>query len=382
MQIASRRFVILAIAAFAVSSVLGEFGPLHAWARSRGGDENVTWKSNSTTAQPADYIGGQTCAECHGAIHATQKITDMANAATRPAESAILRQHPTLSVEQGPYTYLISNEGKQVLFSVSDTHGKITEPVVLAVGTGIVHQSYLIQHNGGYYQVPVSYYSGMGKLLFVGSPPTATAPSLEAALGDRLTSDRIRSCLGCHGTVNGVDAPLDSDRLALGITCEACHGPGAKHAAAMKAGNLQHAQIFDPGRLKPDEEMEFCGECHHFQDVKNGALRGIRTVLSQPYRLTKSRCWNPNDKRSRCTFCHNPHSALVQETAAYDAKCLSCHASQAGATSSKAQPGKPCPVGKQNCVLCHMQQVEVPGSHSSYTDHRIRIVRAGAPFPE
>jgi Cytochrome c554 and c-prime len=382
MQMARKSLLLLAIAALAVGNALDEFGTSHAWAQSLDGEEILKWQPNSVNGQPADYTGWQVCAECHGAIHAAQMTTGMANAAMRPAESAILRQHPTLSVDHGPYTYSISSEGRQVLFSVSDSQSKITEPVVLAVGTGNVHQSYLIRHNSAYYQVPVGYYSGMGKLLYLGSPSMAAGASLEAALGDRLTADRIRSCMGCHGTANGLDASLDSDRLAPGIACETCHGPGAKHAAAMKAGKLQAPQIFDPARLKPEEEMEFCGECHHFQDVKKGSLRGIRAVLSQPYRLTESRCWNPNDKRSHCTFCHDPHGPLVQETAAYDAKCLSCHVAQAGAPSSAAQPGKACPVGKQNCVVCHMPQVEVPGSHASFTDHRIRIVHAGAPYPE
>jgi hypothetical protein len=150
----------------------------------------------------------------------------------------------------------------------------------------------------------------------------------------------------------------------------------------MRAGRLQNPQIFDPSRLTSSEEMEFCGECHHLQDVKNGSVRGMRTVLSQPYRLMESRCWNPNDKRSRCTFCHNPHRPMEQETVAYDTQCLSCHAAAAGAPASAAQPGKACPVGRQNCAGCHMPQVEIPGSHASYTDHRIRIIRAGAPYPE
>jgi hypothetical protein len=384
MQIPKRRarYVTLAVAALAVGGVLGGPGASRSWARSPDSDENLTLKPNSANAQPADYAGVQACEECHGAIQATQKTTDMANAAMRPAESSILRQHPTLSVAQGPYTYTIQSTGQQVLFSVGDAHGKIIEPVVLAVGAGFIHQSYLIQHNGAYYQVPVSYYMGMGRLLFAGNSGTAAAASLEAALGERLTVDRIRSCRGCHGTINGIDAPLESDRLVPGITCEACHGPGAKHVAAMRAGHLQNTQIFDPSRLKPGEEIEFCGECHHFQDAKNGSLRGIRTVLSQPYRLMESRCWLPNDKRSRCTFCHDPHGPLGEETGDYDIQCLSCHISAAGAPSSAAQPGKPCPVANQNCVRCHMDQVEVPGSHASYTDHRIRIIRSGEPYPE
>jgi hypothetical protein len=156
-----------------------------------------------------------------------------------------------------------------------------------------------------------------------------------------------------------------------------------EHVAAMKAGKLQNTRIFDPARLKPDEQLDFCATCHHtVKDVKNGRFRGIRTVLVPPYRMVESRCWNPNDMRSRCTFCHNPHQPLVRATAAYDAKCLACHVSSAGAEPSAKQPGKSCPVGKRDCAGCHMPMVAVPGSRTSVADHRIRIVQSGAPYPE
>jgi len=363
----------LVVMAGAGGDLRGGFGP--------GGKEQSPWSPNPTGGSPADYAGTIACAECHNEICKTQRTTDMANAAARPAESPVLQQHPTLSVEDGPYTYRLETAGKQAVFSVSDGHEKIVEPVVLVVGTGVIHQSYLIQHKDAYYQVPVGYYSRSGRLRFVGksSPPAA---SLESALGERLTPERIQSCRGCHGTLNGVDAPLESDRLVFGVTCEACHGAGAKHVAAMRAGHSQDMQIFHPARLNPNEELEFCGRCHPYQGMKDGSVRGIATVASQAYRLTQSRCWNPDDKRSRCTFCHNPHAPLQHAAAGYDAQCLSCHSSQTAAASSSAAPGKPCPVGKQNCASCHMPQVEIPGSNASYTDHRIRVVRTGEAFPE
>ena len=94
----------------------------------------------------------------------------------------------------------------------------------------------------------------------------------------------------------------------------------------MRAGKPRESVIFNPAHLRPEEEVDFCGACHYpIQEVKKGNLQGVRTVLSQPYRLMGSRCWNSADRRSRCGFCHDSHAPLVQETAAYDAKCLACH---------------------------------------------------------
>ena len=69
---------------------------------------------------------------------------------------------------------------------------------------------------------------------------------------------------------------------------------------------------------------------------------------------------------------------LRPANAAYDGKCLACHAP---APPSAATAAKVCPVSKGNCVSCHMPKVELPGSHARFTDHDIRIVRANESYP-
>lgn len=374
-------FIIFSIAAFAALGTLAGLGNIHAAGPIPRGDESLTWKPNRPGASPGEYAGAQACTHCHSALQATQRATDMASAAMWPAECSLLRQHPSLRVEQPPYTYSLEATGKEITFSVSDGQSKITAPVYLVVGAGSTHQYYLVQHNGVYYQIPVSYDAQKGQIHWMGNPSAAPA-SLEAALGSRMTAERIQSCLQCHGTLGGGQSSSETGHFVPGINCEACHGPGARHVAAMRAGKRADRQVINPARMTVRTELEFCGDCHHYQDVKSGSLRGIRNVMSQSYRLEKSRCWLSADKRSRCTFCHDPHRPAALETGAYDTQCLSCHASQPDVQASAAQPGKACPVSKQNCAGCHMPRVEVPGSGFSYTDHLIRIVRAGAAYPE
>ena len=81
----------------------------------------------------------------------------------------------------------------------------------------------------------------------------------------------------------------------------------------MRAGKHGESLIFNPAHLRPEEELDFCGDCHHtIQQVKQGVFRGVRTVIPQAYRLAGSRCWNAADPRSRCTFCHDPHVPLMR----------------------------------------------------------------------
>jgi hypothetical protein len=109
-------------------------------------------------------------------------------------------------------------------------------------------------------------------------------------------------------------------------------------------------------------------------------IRGVANVRFQPYRLENSRCWDPDDIRIGCLACHNPHVPRHRDTAFYDPKCLSCHRTAATKRSPK-HAGKACPVAKGSCVTCHMPKYELPGGHFKFTDHDIRIVRSGAPYP-
>jgi formate-dependent nitrite reductase cytochrome c552 subunit len=38
-------------------------------------------------------------------------------------------------------------------------------------------------------------------------------------------------------------------------------------------------------------------------------------------------------------------------------------------------------VGTQKCAACHMPKVEIPGTHTSFTDHWIRVVKPNEPVP-
>src|SRR5262249_6207871 len=124
--------------------------------------------------------------------------------------------------------------------------------------------------------------------------------------------------------------------------------------------------------------------------------QGLGNVRFQPYRIFGSKCYSFEDRRISCAACHNPHEELRRDPAYYDSKCLACH--RAGEGSGKATPaatgvgagpsaeGVPmaaaCKVGKQNCAECHMPKYELPGAHFKFTDHRIRIVKPGEPYPE
>jgi len=168
------------------------------------------------------------------------------------------------------------------------------------------------------------------------------------------------------------------------VSCEACHGPGLAHAAAMKTDTSTQLQIVSPARFKPAKAVDFCGACHGSpRDVVLAGTVGRMTVRFPAYRLVKSRCWGTNgDARLTCFACHDPHQPLQRDAAAYDVACLRCHANGGAASENSRAHQAACPVAKSQCTSCHMPKVNIAEMHYDFTDHNIRIVKANAPFPD
>jgi hypothetical protein len=156
----------------------------------------------------------------------------------------------------------------------------------------------------------------------------------------------------------------------------------------MRQNDLEQgkAAILNPNSLDPVTLVDYCGACHRTSmDVTAGTNNSPINVRFQPYRLEKSRCWSRPDRRITCTACHNPHEQVVRDAGSYDAACLACHDSKDAAPSPGSQTAvqklPACPVATTKCVSCHMPKYEVTPMHGSFTDHDIRIVRPGDPFP-
>jgi hypothetical protein len=194
-----------------------------------------------------------------------------------------------------------------------------------------------------------------------------------------------RACFACHTTASVINNQLDAKDAVPGVTCEACHGPGSSHVAAMDLGQHEEGAnlIMNPSRLNPVESVDYCGACHRtWEDVVTNIGLGSLNLRFAPYRLENSKCWTSKpDARLTCVACHDPHQPLEHDAAAYDSRCLQCHVNQASAKATadhrdsdhpnSEHPGAACPVSTKNCTTCHMPKVESSIQHSTFTDHWI-----------
>jgi hypothetical protein len=362
---------------------LGESLLISGQGREQGNTSLSRWRPTRDYSG-VGYAGASACAECHAKEARTQPATPMGRASDRAADCEVLKTHQQLTFRNGPYTYRITRDGDHSTYTVGDGAATVSEPILFCFGQGVAGQTYIFRHDGAFYESRVSYFQALRGLDITILHPRTIPASLEDALGRPMSREATQGCFACHTTA-AIGGPRPQlERAAPGVSCEACHGPGERHVAAARAKNLKDPQIFNPSGLDALElSQEFCGACHQgFDTVMSLAGQGgAANIRFQPYRIFNSRGHLVNDRRMSCVACHDPHDQLRHDEAYYDSKCLACHLSSSKGPKTRERTAPACPVGTKQCAACHMPKVELPEMHYKFTDHWIRVVKAGEPVP-
>jgi len=143
----------------------------------------------------------------------------------------------------------------------------------ITVGSGIRGQTYITSVNNQLIELPVSYFTQVHQ--WANSPGYPLYPTLF----NRPATSR---CMECHSTfVEYTNEPLtepeyaDTTKILYGITCERCHGPGAKHVLYQRThpGTKEAKYIINPAHLSPTLKTDICALCH------SGRLQKTKTLI-------------------------------------------------------------------------------------------------------
>jgi hypothetical protein len=262
-----------------------------------------------------------------------------------------------------------------------------SERIGIVIGSGVRGQSYLYWRGDELYELPVSYWSDGRQ--WINSPGFGNGPPIF----DRPASPR---CLECHVTYLEPLSPdpaenrYDRETLVTGISCEVCHGPGAKHAALHRSGahaSSSGEMILNPARFSRDRRVDMCALCHNgAQQTRMGeafsytpgepldeylganpadAAPRPDVHANQVGLLKRSRCYIGSAKMS-CSTCHDVH-APEQTAASYSSRCLSCHRVESCGMEKK--------MGAKiagNCIDCHMPVLQTNAIVSETSEKMIR----------
>ncbi len=318
------------------------------------------------------------CANCHHAQSVSQPQTPMGRALVFTESNAMLKAHPKLTFRRGAYSYTVETHDGRSTYSVTDGRKTISLPVHWSFGAGV--QAWILNRDGKFFESLVSYYPASDGLDVTIGDEILNPRTLDDAVGRPLTQIDLKQCLTCHATNAVSNGMLKLDSFQPGVTCEHCHEGSSSHLLDAIRGDFGSAPP-DLKKRSTEDTSNFCGQCHRtWETVVRNRWRGPINVRFQPYRLANSKCYDGADPRISCIACHDPHQTVVRQESSYDAKCLACHTplSQPAATPIAA---KSCPVAKSDCATCHMPKVKLPDENVTFTDHQIRIVKAGDPYP-
>ena len=306
----------------------------------------------------------------------------MGRALQLPGTDPTLISHPRLTFQKFGYTYVVETKDGQTTYSVSNGTQTITLPIRWNFGKGA--QTWMFERNGVYYESLVSYYPSIDGLEITTGDADITPTTLDEAVGRKLRTSEPKDCFGCHSTGAVNNGQFTFNSLEPGVTCEHCHVGASSHMISAVQGEGMETAPPDLRKLTSEDMSNFCGQCHRsWETVIRSKWRGQIDVRFQPYRLANSKCFSGTDPRISCIACHDPHQELVTDTAAYDVKCLACHATKNTSTATDTKTkAKACPVATNNCASCHMPQVKLPNGLVTFHDHEIRIVKPGMHYPD
>lgn len=311
----------------------------------------------------------------------------MGRALLLPGVDPPLKANPKLTFHKGDYSYTVETQDDNSVYSVTDGKRTISSPIRWNFGNGA--QTWVFERDGQWYEGLVSYYPDIKGLDITIGDGALTPHTLEEAFGRQLLHSETKDCFGCHSTNSAQNGKLSLETMRPGVTCEHCHVGTNIHLLDALQGQFDSAPP-KLGKMTSEDISSFCGQCHRsWEAVVRGHSHGVINVRFQPYRLANSKCFDGADPRISCLACHDPHQDVVRQDSSYDGKCLACHGSSSAQSisSSASASGLPqanpktCPVSKSDCVSCHMPKVTLPGGHMTFTDHQIRVVKAGDPYP-
>jgi tetratricopeptide (TPR) repeat protein len=375
--------------------------------------------SERTRPGRADFGGSQICASCHRA---------QADAYLRSHHAkALVKLNPEIAHARFDGSKFTSKLGGTTKFAVHDGDPWVTTPMPNAKS-----EAFPITHVSGVW--PLEQYvvaTERGKLQALGVVWDSRGPSEGGsrwfhvygpdgiAPNDPLfftssAQNWNHMCAECHSTwvARRYDVKADSfdTRWAeLSVGCEACHGPGADHVRAARAGKgapvvplparLRASAPWTPsGKGSPTPhaqdglEVEVCAPCHSRREpLKEGFLANDPFLDSfEPELLLPGRYHADGQVEGEvyewasflqsrmyqagvtCSDCHNPHSGKPH--AEGNALCVRCHEPARFDVDSHSHHASQLLGKAPLCIDCHMP----PSTFMQIDerrDHSIRIPR-------
>ncbi len=363
------------------------------------------------------YAGSEACRSCHPGEHASfartfhRTMTQKAKAASVGRLSTVLAPVPSALTIDGERLSLEASDGAVVVRRGSGAR----ERIALTTGSHHYQAYWAAGDRPGELQILPFVYMIAEKRF---APRRAVFLTPDDTPPNELPWSA--SCIQCHAVAgrpkrSDDGSRFDTDVVELGISCEACHGPGAAHADAYRdpfARAAAHGKdggakyIVNPKKLEAAASTAVCAQCHSLSFPRDEAAfwrdgtapsrpdlafstralitrellaRGIGPRVDAPLdnlfwpdgtirvggREANAHFSSPcfergtGDRKPSCVTCHSMHASEPSDQLARsalersgDGMCVSCH--EKTATNVEAHTHHSATSEGSRCVSCHM----------------------------
>ncbi len=335
-----------------------------------------TPKVLATHVNGENYVGSETCMECHTDIYATHLNTAHYKTSAQASAETIKGSFETgansFDINDSKIT-LIAEDGKfyQHMDFKFTQQDDITSKIDIVIGSGVKGQSYLTWDDDRLYQLQASYYTPIDSWM--------NGPGFPLTYFKRPVSD---ACIKCHTTTaknhdpSGASNQYYRNEMVLGIDCERCHGPAEKHVIAQRTNpdTVQTLNMAKISELSRQQRLDVCAQCHSglrnrkrkdnvFSFLPGEVLDDYATSFTsgkpkekldvhgnQYGLLTSSACFIKSESMD-CMTCHNPHNK-ERGNSMFNQKCMQCHDSLSKGCSKDSQMANN--TLTNDCIACHM----------------------------
>lgn len=380
---------------------------------------------------PGDYAGSARCGACHAGQAEAWRGSHHAHAMAEVSKpGAVLGNFDNATVASAGASARFFREGARFVVETDGKDGKPARFVISHSFGWTPLQQYLVTMPDGRLQAlpwawdtrPVAA-GGQRWFHVYGNEPI---PAGDPRHWTGLQQNANHMCAECHTTGYDKGYRPVTDRFEtrwseLGVGCESCHGPGARHVAWAEAGkpagdpargftsrqprftpfpamtsgpaSTSPAPASSPSASSPaasPAEVETCARCHARRGVIDPGWQPGQPFMDshRPVLLSsdmfehdgqmKDEVFNDHAFRQSlmfakgvtCGHCHDPHSGQVRQGRAE--VCSQCHEPPRYAVP--AHTGHPAAPGQPDCVSCHMPArtyMQIDTRH----DHSFRIPR-------
>jgi len=237
----------------------------------------------------AEYIGSESCRECHRAEHASWHKS-FHRTMTQVAAPGVVVAPWKGVLEHGGRKYELEtrDDGYWVKLDAREWKAEAGDNGKLRAGADLGKRVWkkIALTTGSHHQQVFHFPLGEGRKLRLFPftwliPEQRWIPYVTSFLGAHAGAEQTdvwnEGCIKCHATGgkprrDGTTGRLDTTVVEFGIACEACHGPGAKHVAFERTleGNEDDREalatgdptIIHPAKLSAKTGAMVCGQCH------------------------------------------------------------------------------------------------------------------------